>query len=54
MHTQDNSTWQGKALYRWSMDEMLHFFKTEVGVENKVGGNKARGREVCTKMSSLV
>ena len=33
---QVQSTWNGKAIYRWSMEEMLHFFKTEVGVENVV------------------
>jgi hypothetical protein len=35
-NAQDHSTWKGKAIYRWSMEEMLHFFKTEVGVENVV------------------
>lgn len=33
---QAGGTWNGKAIYRWSMEEMLHFFKTEVGVENVV------------------
>ena len=29
-YLQDGSTWRGKALYRWSMLELVDFFKVEV------------------------
>ena len=36
LNPKNGSTWQGKALYRWNMAELVDFFQKEVGVENKV------------------
>jgi len=36
MSPKSGTTWKGKALHRWNMDELVCFFRTEVGVENIV------------------
>jgi hypothetical protein len=36
MSPKSGTTWKGKALHRWNMDELVCFFRTEVGVEKIV------------------